>query len=986
MSRKASLVLFVVLIASLAPRRAALEAQSGAAPAVSRRTVDLTGGVWPGDFNGDGIVDLVSTSRTPAIGFKPIVIAIGKGDGTFNAPASIGTNGGVLATGDFDNDGRLDLVVSADEDDAPLRMLRGNGDGTFGQPVRIGGAVVVGLPFAEVADFDGDGNSDLAIGYIGESDDSGVLIYQGLGDGTFTEVIARLNTGDGSGPNGAVVADLNGDGRKDVVVANHFSKSLSIFLNQGSFVFTASDRQMAYPSNDVAAADVNGDGKLDLIVAESFSRDGDVSYESGTVVVYLGNGDGTIATFGHFYSTGRGTWRVVTGDFNRDGVLDIATANRSAIAVDDCGPRYKTWDSISVITGHGDGTFTVSGSNEFSLTNQSNLDEPRYRNNVWSLATADVNGDGAADLVVSDGVIFVNNPPDPNWAPTVSAGPDRLFSGSHTVTLRAIADDVDQDLLYYAWSSDANISIPNVPNPCITVPRDGTFTFTVTVTDMHGHYAWSTVHYSFSGDGGDLFVYPAVTVTAPTTGEVVQAGSPYTIRWTAEAGTYPISRFNVLFSSDGATVSNIPGCTNLPPSAKSCQWTNPSPPTETAYVQVETISTSGPSLTVGTGRFSVRGTTSDSLPNGWSHGDVGSVGAAGTASYDGSVDDGDVVTVSGSGADIWGTADELHYVWKSMFGNFEINTRVNSVDAVNAWTKAGLMVRANATDASSPHVSLFATPGKGIAFQRRTTAGGTSISTPGPAYTAPVYLRLVRDGINFFAYYRKNPTDPWKLLAQQTMSMGSTVDVGMAVTSHADGSVATAKFQGVRVAALPAWSTAAIGEATGSASITNGTNYTVNGSGADIWGTSDGLEYLWAPLSGSGRITARVLSVQNVHAWTKAGVMIRESLAADAKQVDAFVTPGKGFAMQYRDAAGGTSVSAGQKAGVAPAWVRLERVVGWSSDFVQAYYSTDLQVWRLLGQLNLTMSKDVYIGLAVSSHNAGTEATATFEDVRVDRY
>jgi FG-GAP-like repeat len=195
--------------------------------------------------------------------------------------------GGVLASGDFNKDGKLDLVAAADDDDMPLRMLPGNGDGTFGAAIKIGGAVVNGLTFALVADFDSDGNSDVAVGYYGESD--GVLIYQGLGDGTFTELIARLDTGSGSNPFGGVVADLNGDGRPDVVVANHFAQSLSIFLNQGSFAFTATDRQRANQANDVTAADLNGDGKLDVIVAESVSGDHDWSYSSGSVWVYLGN-------------------------------------------------------------------------------------------------------------------------------------------------------------------------------------------------------------------------------------------------------------------------------------------------------------------------------------------------------------------------------------------------------------------------------------------------------------------------------------------------------------------------------------------------------------------------------------------------------------------------------------------------------------------------------------------------------------------------
>jgi hypothetical protein len=100
------------------------------------------------------------------------------------------------------------------------------------------------------------------------------------------------------------------------------------------------------------------------------------------------------------------------------------------------------------------------------------------------------------------------------------------------VTLRAVGDDVDQDVLCYVWDSNTGMAIPQVPNPCITVPSDGTFTFVVTAYDLQGHRASATVHYTFTGGG---FVYPSVAVTAPTSDEVIPAGQPYTIRWPGSA-------------------------------------------------------------------------------------------------------------------------------------------------------------------------------------------------------------------------------------------------------------------------------------------------------------------------------------------------------------------------------------------------------------------------------------------------------------------
>jgi hypothetical protein len=315
------------------------------------------------------------------------------------------------------------------------------------------------------------------------------------------------------------------------------------------------------------------------------------------------------------------------------------------------------------------------------------------------------------------------------------------------------------------------------------------------------------------------------------------------------------------------------------------------------------------------------------------------------------------------------------------------------VQPVNAWTKAGLMIRANATDPSSPHASIFITPAKGVVFQRRTTEGGLSTNTSGSILVAPVWLRMVRQGTVLTAYYKKLLADQWKQLGQQTIaSLPATVSVGLAVTSHADGTLATAKFEGVYLQAIPAWTVTPIGgpagAATGSASAANGTIYTVKASGADIWGTSDSFTYMWVPFSGSKMVTARVLGLTNTHAWAKAGLMVRESLAPGAKQVDAVVTPGNGLLMQNRAATDGKTVTVLQRTGAAPVFLRIITSPQFETGrivFVQANYSFDGTLWHLLGQAHVDMNPDGYIGIAVTSHDASVQTTATFDTVRVER-
>jgi regulation of enolase protein 1 (concanavalin A-like superfamily) len=186
-----------------------------------------------------------------------------------------------------------------------------------------------------------------------------------------------------------------------------------------------------------------------------------------------------------------------------------------------------------------------------------------------------------------------------------------------------------------------------------------------------------------------------------------------------------------------------------------------------------------------------------SLPGGWSNNDIGAVAAAGSASVDGTT-----YTVRGSGADIWGTADEFHYAWRAVSGDFTAMARVVSVENVDQWAKAGLMVRETGGSAGARHASLFATPttAKGLAFQRRPTTGGTSVSTAGPALTAPVWLRLVRAGNVVTASYRRNATDAWTPVGSQTFtSLPVDAQVGFAVSSHRDGTVATATFDNVSI-------------------------------------------------------------------------------------------------------------------------------------------------------------------------------------------
>jgi unsaturated chondroitin disaccharide hydrolase len=171
--------------------------------------------------------------------------------------------------------------------------------------------------------------------------------------------------------------------------------------------------------------------------------------------------------------------------------------------------------------------------------------------------------------------------------------------------------------------------------------------------------------------------------------------------------------------------------------------------------------------------------------------------------------------------------------------------------------------------------------------------------------------------------------------------------------------------------------------AAGSTSVSNNV-YTVKGSGADIWSTADAFQFAQKQMTGNVTIIARVASHQNTNATSKAGIMVRESLAPGAKNVYALLTPtvANGYRLQYRtaDAAITTRVSAAET-GTAPRWLRLSR----AGNTFTAHHSADgVSNWLPIGSpVTVTMGATVYVGLAVTSHADGTLNTSTFDNVTI---
>ena len=205
-------------------------------------------------------------------------------------------------------------------------------------------------------------------------------------------------------------------------------------------------------------------------------------------------------------------------------------------------------------------------------------------------------------------------------------------------------------------------------------------------------------------------------------------------------------------------------------------WSNV--PAGTYSLTAKATDNGGAATTSAAVSITVTSGSSNNLPAGWQQADIGAVPIPGNATYTSGT-----FSVNGSGADVWGTADAFHYAYTTLNGDGTIIARVASIpQGVNNWVKAGVIIRASLA-AGSAHAFMLASAAKGMAFQRRPQTGGDSLSTAGTLSTAPRWVKLQRDGNLFSAYESANGTT-WTLVGTETIPMGTTVLVGLAVTSH----------------------------------------------------------------------------------------------------------------------------------------------------------------------------------------------------------
>ena len=488
-----------------------------------------------GDVNNDGLPDIVGVYINGGI---RAIAWIKQTDGSFGTQTPLGsvTSGQIgVSLADLNGDGKLDLVGYS-SGTGELFALLGNGDGTFKAPsLDVFGS---GSRAFAIADINHDGKPDILVAKTNGT----VGIFQGNGDGTFG---APSSVPVKSGAIAIAVGDLNGDGRPDIVTANHVNDSLSVAYGNGDGTFQtyvsygpaggvgnpgfAEDSTTGF----ISLGDLNGDGKLDIAVVGEHA-----------VTILLNNGDGTFpANGGTIYDVGDVPVALALADVNGDGKLDLVVK--------------ETQQSVAVLLNNGDGTFQQTASYSTAPSNDSG-----------AITLVDMNGDGKPDIVLgnqdenfnSAGEVVLYNGP-PNFSGPVyiigratTSAPDLVAASD---TGRSNTDnDTANTTLTFTGTSDPGVTI-------LLHDSDGTTVIGSGVADSTTG-AWSITTTGPLSEGAHTITAQAIGLTGVT--GVASAGLVVTIDISPPGTTTPVldpASDTGSSNSDGLTADNTPTFTGF---------------------------------------------------------------------------------------------------------------------------------------------------------------------------------------------------------------------------------------------------------------------------------------------------------------------------------------------------------------------------------------------------------------------------------------
>jgi hypothetical protein len=478
--------------------------------------------VATGDFNNDGKLDLAVANFASS----GVAIRLGDGTGGFGA-ANIYSSGGsgpsFLALGDFNNDGKLDLAVTnLNSNNVAIRL--GDGAGGLGTVSTYfsGG----GQPWSiAMGDINNDGKLDLVTANYA---DNNIGILLGNGAGGFNGPITSFTFN--TGPRSVAVGDLNNDGKLDLAVTHAVSNNVAVFagLGNGQFIFISTYSTGGSFPVSVTVNDFNNDGKLDLAVANE---------SSNNVGIRLGNGFTGLTTLS---SGGASPFSTAAGDFNNDGKLDLALTNFNS-------------NNVAVSLGNGSGGFSTPS------TFSSGGSVP------WSVAVGDFNADGKQDLVTvsrssnSIGVLLNTTTPVASLVATLSSGKltiiDANGSKNNAITLSVsgsnlVVTDTSGEIFSNTGTNTYTVPLTSITGSITVNSMGGNDTLTV---NHSGGVITNPINYNGGVSGFDTLV---VTGGSFATGNFVYTGVDSGTIGLTGAGLISYSGLEPI-DTTGSTIANL---------------------------------------------------------------------------------------------------------------------------------------------------------------------------------------------------------------------------------------------------------------------------------------------------------------------------------------------------------------------------------------------------------------------------------------------
>jgi len=462
-------------------------ATGAATPSFSDKTDFTTGGspysVCIGDFNGDGKLDIAVANQgdnTVSVLLNTTTPGVTTPSFSTKTDFTTGSHPWTVSIGDLNGDGKLDMAVANCGDATISVLLNTTAPGAATPTFSTKKDFITGAnPMSvSIGDLNGDGKLDIAAAIYGSNAVS-VFLNTTTPGATTPTFSARTDFTTGTMPSSVSIGDFNGDGKNDMAVANHSSTSVSVFLNTTTIGVATpsfsdkSDFTTGTNPVSVSTGDFNGDGMNDIAVT---------NYNSNTVSVFL-NTTAPGATTPSFstktdFTTGSSPISVSIGDFNGDGKLDMAVANEAGY--------------VSVLlntTSPGAATPTFSAKTDFPTGT-----------NPWSVAIGDFNEDGKLDMAVanySSGTVsvFLNTTAPGATTPSFSSKTD-FTTGDwpYSVSIGDLNGDGMNDIAVANYHSNTvsvflNTTAPGATTPSFSAKTDfttGGSPYSVSIGDFNG--------------------------------------------------------------------------------------------------------------------------------------------------------------------------------------------------------------------------------------------------------------------------------------------------------------------------------------------------------------------------------------------------------------------------------------------------------------------------------------------------------------------